>query len=141
MSGVICFPDNFKGLAEKDTFQLRVTHLANYHEWLQVSQSADTDTYKELKNESMRSSRAIVGEIVGNFAENIVYEDSFTPVTIEKYTSRRQGAVYGSPFKIKNGITEVENLFLAGTDQGFLGIIGAMLSGVSMVNQHLLIAG
>ncbi len=31
-----------------------------------------------------------------------------------------------------------ENLVLAGTDQGFLGIVGAMLSGVAMVNRHIL---
>jgi hypothetical protein len=29
-------------------------------------------------------------------------------------------------------------LFLAGTDQGYLGIIGSMLSGITIVNQHIL---
>jgi hypothetical protein len=29
-------------------------------------------------------------------------------------------------------------VFLCGTDQGMLGIVGAMLSGISIANQHLL---
>ena len=48
------------------------------------------------------------------------------------------GAIYGAPNKIKDGRTHLENLYLAGTDQGFLGIVGAMLSGISMANLHML---
>jgi phytoene dehydrogenase-like protein len=83
-------------------------------------------------------SKKVVGKIIGNYSGNIVYEDSFTPMTIERYTSRLQGAVYGSPEKIKDGRTDFENLYIAGTDQGYLGIIGSLLSGVTMVNQHIL---
>ncbi|HFQ81211.1 MAG TPA: NAD(P)/FAD-dependent oxidoreductase, partial [Desulfobacterales bacterium] len=82
--------------------------------------------------------QAAVGEIIGNFPENIVYQDTFTPLTIERYSAKAQGAVYGSPLKIKDGRTNFDNLFIAGTDQGYLGIVGAMLSGVTMVNQHIL---
>jgi hypothetical protein len=32
----------------------------------------------------------------------------------------------------------LENLYLCGTDQGFLGITGAMLSGISIANMYLL---
>ena len=60
------------------------------------------------------------------------------PLTIERYTGKREGAIYGSPVKVKDGLIGYENLILAGTDQGYLGIIGALLSGVSMVNSHLL---
>jgi phytoene dehydrogenase-like protein len=67
-----------------------------------------------------------------------VYRDMFTPRTIEKYTSRFGGAVYGAPEKAKNGQTAWKNLFIAGTDQGFLGIVGAMLSGISIANRNVL---
>ena len=77
-------------------------------------------------------------EIVGNYRRFIVYQDSFTPVTIERFTRKAQGAVYGSGIKIKDGRTPWPNLFLAGTDQGYLGIVGAMLSGITVVNQHIL---
>ncbi|MDR2812296.1 MAG: phytoene dehydrogenase, partial [Puniceicoccales bacterium] len=61
------------------------------------------------------------------------------PLTIERFTGRVNGAIYGSPEKIYDGVLPIKNLFLCGTDQGFLGIIGSMLSGISIVNRHLLL--
>jgi len=136
-SGIICFPENFNGVQQKDVHQLKVTHLANYDLWDNAFK-AGRDTYRSLKKEWGELSRESVGKIIGKYSENIVYEDSFTPVTIEKYTAKYRGAIYGSPVKVKDGRTNYNNLFLAGTDQGFLGIVGSMLSGVSMINQHIL---
>jgi phytoene dehydrogenase-like protein len=137
-SGVICFPDNFEGSRQDDLMQLRVTHLANYEKWRHAYDDDDKSRYPAMKTEWTERSREVIGKIIGNCSENIVYEDSFTPVTIERYTSRTQGAVYGSSEKIKDGRTYFENLYIAGTDQGYLGIVGSMLSGVTMVNQHIL---
>jgi hypothetical protein len=67
-----------------------------------------------------------------------VATDMFTPLTIVRYTGHAQGAIYGSPQKLRDGRTALENVYLAGTDQGFLGIVGAMLSGISMANFHVL---
>jgi hypothetical protein len=39
---------------------------------------------------------------------------------------------------VRDGRTHLSNLYLCGTDQGFLGIVGAMLSGISMANYHIL---
>jgi phytoene dehydrogenase-like protein len=136
-SGVICFPDNFERNRQGDTIQMRVTHLANYEKWLHAYQDADTSRYPAMKTDWTERSRKVLGKIIGNCSENIVYEDSFTPVTIERFTSRTQGAVYGSSEKIKDGRTYFANLYIAGTDQGYLGIVGALLSGVTMVNQHI----
>ena len=136
-SGIICFPENFEGVPHQEMHQLKVTHLANYDLWNSAFQ-AGMETYRKLKKEWGELSRESVGEIIGKYSENIVYEDSFTPVTIEKYTAKTRGAIYGSPVKVKDGRTNYDNLFLAGTDQGFLGIVGSMLSGVSIVNQHIL---
>ena len=55
-----------------------------------------------------------------------------------RYTGHLNGTVYGSPVKHRDGTTPVRNLFICGTDQGFLGIVGAMLSGISIANLHLL---
>jgi phytoene dehydrogenase-like protein len=64
--------------------------------------------------------------------------DMFTPRTITKFTGHIGGAIYGAPVKHRQGRTPLENVYLCGTDQGFLGIIGAMLSGISMANFHIL---
>jgi len=132
--GVICFPDNFEGIAADQTFQLRVTNAADYDRWLQL----DTESYREEKARCFKLSTDMVAKIVGNYSQDIVYQDSFTPLTIARFTCKEAGAVYGSPVKIKDGRTPWDNLFIAGTDQGYLGIVGAMLSGVTIVNQHLL---
>jgi all-trans-retinol 13,14-reductase len=132
--GVICFPENFHGLSDADPFQVRVTNGANYDIW----KAADKEEYKQMKMEWSARSAEEVGKIIGNYQQDVVYVNSFTPVTIERFTSKVGGAVYGSPVKAKDGRTPFANLFLAGTDQGYLGIVGSMLSGVTIVNQHLL---
>lgn len=138
-SGVICFPANFTGRRkDEDPIQMRITHLANYRLWLQAYEDDMKTSYTDLKKKWMLRSQEAVSKIVGNCPKNIVYEDSFTPVTIERFTSRLSGAVYGSPEKHQDGRTSFNNLFIAGTDQGYLGIVGSLLSGVTMVNQHIL---
>jgi phytoene dehydrogenase-like protein len=67
--------------------------------------------------------------------------DMFTPRTITKFTGHLGGAIYGAPIKHRQGRTALSNVYLCGTDQGFLGIIGAMLSGISMANYHILQKG
>jgi len=135
-SGVICFPGNFQGIQPKELREIRSTHLANYDQWKTLS--SDPKQYKIQKKLASQSSSKCLETIFGSFTTNILYENTFTPVTIERYTSKIEGAIYGNPIKRKDGNIGFTNLFLAGTDQGFLGIIGSMLSGVSIVNQHIL---
>lgn len=135
-SGVICFPANFQGLAPQPYFEVRTTHLADYSSW--KSLAGDKTAYLTAKINTASQSKTTVEKIIGNFTQHVVYEDTFTPLTIERFTAKKEGAIYGCPDKIKDGNIGYDNLFLAGTDQGFLGIVGAMLSGVSMVNQHIL---
>jgi len=135
-SGVICFPASFDGVQPKPYLEVRATHLANYEKW--KSLIVNKENYNAQKLRMSDNTIACLENIIGSFKPNIVYQDTFTPVTIERYTSKIGGAIYGSPVKIKDGDLGFTNLFLAGTDQGFLGIVGSMLSGVSIVNQHIL---
>lgn len=135
-SGVICFPFNFENLVPGKHIEMRSTHLASYRLWKTLQDSPDS--YLDEKETARIRSRRSIEKIVGKLNANVVYEDTFTPLTIERYTAKKSGAIYGSPIKIKDGDIGLENLFLAGTDQGFLGIVGSMLSGVSIVNQHIL---
>lgn len=132
--GVICFPDHFIGQPAGNLGQIRVTNSANYALWRQL----DPAGYHREKQRWTAASVRMSEEIIGNYDGSVVYQDSFTPLTIERFTRKAQGAVYGSPVKIRDGQTPWPNLFLAGTDQGYLGIVGAMLSGVTIVNNHLL---
>ncbi|MEC9096581.1 MAG: phytoene dehydrogenase, partial [Planctomycetota bacterium] len=58
---------------------------------------------------------------------------------IHRFTWHENGAVYGATRKWLDGTTAIKNLFLCGTDQGYVGIIGSIVSGISMANQHLLV--
>ena len=132
--GVICFPEHFIGLPATETGQVRVTNVASYPLW----KGLGPEPYTREKQRWTRAATAASEEIIGNYQSSIVYQDSFTPVTIERFTRKAHGAIYGSSHKLKDGRTPWPNLFIAGTDQGYLGIVGAMLSGITIVNQHIL---
>jgi len=135
-SGVICMPQNFQNLPLSTFREVRTTHLARYEDWKELEK--ETTSYKKAKDVTALTSLSVAEKILGNFGSDIVYRDTFTPLTIERFTAKIKGAIYGNPIKIKDGDIGYDNLYLAGTDQGFLGIIGSMLSGVSIVNQHIL---
>jgi len=136
-SGVICCPNNFRFDTPLPEAMIRVTHMANYDLWDRL----DEGDYAAQKAAWLETSLKQVVEFVPDFRPLIVYTDAFTPMTIQRFTGHLRGAVYGTPNKVKMGATHLDNLFLCGTDQGFLGIVGAMLSGISMANLHVLQKG
>jgi phytoene dehydrogenase-like protein len=133
-SGVICCPNNFQFENRLPEGMLRVTNLANFDLWNRLSE----EDYKAQKAACLETTLKQVVKSVPDFRDSIVFTDIFTPKTIHRFTGRINGAVYGTPDKIKMGETHLDNLFICGTDQGFLGIVGAMLSGISMANLHVL---
>jgi len=136
-SGVICCPNNFQFESPLPEAIIRVTNMANFDLW----NNLDKEEYKAQKAAWLETTLEEVVKFVPDFRDSIVYSDIFTPKTIYKYTGHLNGSVYGTPNKIKTGRTHLENLFICGTDQGFLGIVGAMLSGISMANLHILQKG
>ena len=136
-SGVICCPNNFQFEHPLPRGMLRITNLANFDLW----NSLDENEYKAQKAAWLEATLKEVVKFVPDFRDSIIFTDIFTPKTIRRFTGHINGAVYGTPNKIKTGRTHLDNLFICGTDQGFLGIIGAMLSGISMANLHVLQKG
>lgn len=135
-SGVICAPNNFtfeegEELAEG---MIRMTNMADYRGW----DSLSDEEYQEAKNDQLEKQIAFLETKIPHFREHIVCTDMFTPKTITRFTGHINGAVYGSPKKRRDGVTPYKNLFICGTDQGFLGITGSLLSGISIANYHLL---
>ncbi|MCG8587389.1 MAG: phytoene dehydrogenase, partial [Pirellulales bacterium] len=94
------------------------------------------DVYRTAKQRCYDEMIASAVRFVSDFRPHIIATDAFTPTTIKHYTGHDNGAVYGAPDKQLDGSTHLENLFVCGTDQGFVGIIGAMASGLSMANAH-----
>lgn len=135
-SAVVCLPNNFE-IDDYEDGMIRLTFMANYDLWKSLSE----EDYKNEKEKVLVASKNIVKKLYPQIQEEPVFVDIFTPTTIEKFTSHHGGTVYGSIDKSRDGRTPVEGLYLIGTDQGFLGIVGAMLSGISMANLHCLMGG
>ena len=133
-SGVICCPDNF--LFDRPLVKptIRLTCLANFDRWAALEEPA----YRQAKADWLPRIHQEVLKFVPDFRDHIVFTDFFTPRTIKHWTGHVNGAVYGAPGKLKTGRTHMDNLFICGSDQGFLGIVGSMLSGISMANLHVL---
>jgi phytoene dehydrogenase-like protein len=144
-SGVICLPNNFAFPEGQDLPEglLRCTCLANYDYWTSLPDEAAYQAekrrwYADIQTSALRFLPPLTA--ADTLTRATVATDMFTPRTITKFTGHFGGAIYGSPVKIRDGRTPLANVYLAGTDQGFLGIIGAMLSGISMANFHVLAA-
>jgi len=135
-SGVICMPGNFQYEEPLNEGLVRVTALADQDRWFALT---DEDYAAEKAHWEKR-----IWESATRFLPSPKCElsrstfDMFTPKTVQRFTWHKEGAIYGSSLKRKDGRTPVENIFLCGTDQGFLGIVGALLSGVAIANEHAL---
>jgi phytoene dehydrogenase-like protein len=131
-SAVICFPDHYEPKVTDGEGMARITFMANYDQWKEIPR----DAYEEKKEVVSIAAQELLKKIVPNFDGKLLFRDIFSPTTIQNYTWHLNGTVYGSTDKTRDGRTPVKNLFIIGTDQGFLGIVGAMLSGISMANLH-----
>lgn len=136
-TGVICSPNNYDYSpddGELDEGFIRLTTLADHDRWTELSEH-------EYQRQKMRWYDASVESAVRfmpDFRKRVIATDVFTPKTIRRFTWHDNGAVYGAPKKQLDGTTHLKNLFLCGTDQGFVGIVGAIVSGISMANLHCL---
>ena len=146
-SGVICCPNNYQysGGRQLPEGILRVTAQANFDRWMALA--PDVTAYGAEKKEWFARLQVEALKFLPNAPSLPVLEkhtlamDMFTPRTVLHFTGHLAGAIYGAARKVRDGRTHLANLFLCGTDQGFLGITGAMLSGITMANVHVLGAG
>jgi all-trans-retinol 13,14-reductase len=74
----------------------------------------------------------------------VEYAELSTPLTVEHYTSHPGGRFYGLPAtperyrsQLLGPRTPIKGLYLSGEDAGCLGIVGAMMGGVSAASQVL----
>ena len=139
-------PDNY-GEQVRDSTQkskLRITHPANFDRWSELEQptyESEKNLWEERILENGMRYLKNGNEVIDSFRSKTTFRDTFTPRTIKKYTGHANGTLYGSPQKRRDGTTAFENLFLAGTDQGYVGIVGAMLGGIAVANNQILRPG
>lgn len=133
-SGVICSPNNFDYDQPLGEGMIRITALANFDRWARLNE-------KEYRLEKLRwyeKTLASAVRFVPDFRSNVIDTDMFTPLTVRRFTGKENGAIYGAPEKKYDGRTHLDNLYLCGTDQGMVGIIGAIISGITIANRYVL---
>ncbi len=136
-TGVICSPNNYQYSGDDEKLAdgvIRITSIADFDRWHQLEPA-------EYQREKLRwYDRSVESSVrfTHDFRPYVIDTDLFTPTTIKRFTWHDNGAVYGAPDKQLDGSTHLKNVFLCGTDQGYVGIIGAMMSGISMANMHCL---
>jgi phytoene dehydrogenase-like protein len=133
-SGVVCSPNNFLYDDPPSEGIVRITALANFDRWASLEpgayQLAKLGWYDRMVASAVR--------FVPDFRSAVIETDMFTPTTIRRFTGHDNGAVYGVPRKRPDGTTHLSNLYVCGTDQGMVGIIGSILSGITIANRYLL---
>ena len=131
-SGVICSPNNFAYDKPLEEGVMRITSLANFDHWARL----DPDAYRLEKLRWYDRTVASAVRFVPDFRGSVIDTDMFTPMTIQRYTGHENGAVYGVPQKRYDGTTHLENLYVCGTDQGMVGIVGSIIGGITIANQY-----
>ncbi|MEZ6102120.1 MAG: NAD(P)/FAD-dependent oxidoreductase [Pirellulaceae bacterium] len=138
-TGVICSPNNYL-YGDSDSSRdlpdglIRITAIASYDRWTQLPE--EEYTLEKLRWYDRLCASAV--RFMPDYRRHVVDVDFFTPRTIQRFTWHDNGAVYGCPQKHWDGQTHLRNLFVCGTDQGMVGIIGAITSGISVANRYLL---
>ncbi len=72
---------------------MRVTALANFDAWRRLLPEA----YQAAKRAAYERIMASAARFVGDFRSRVIATDTFTPLTIKRYTGHENGAVYGAP--------------------------------------------
>ena len=143
-SGIVCSPNNYRYDAAETTGDagkidpaegmIRVTALANFDRWAALVAGRIPESKSSAGTNRCWPRPCDLCPI---FGPHIVAHDMFTPTTIVHYTGHDNGAVYGAPQKRYDARTHLENLFVCGADQGYVGIVGTLTSGIQVANQLL----
>ncbi|MEI7903638.1 MAG: NAD(P)/FAD-dependent oxidoreductase [bacterium] len=133
-SGIVCSPNNFAYAEPLTEGMMRVCMLANYDRWAAL----DAEAYRLAKLRWYDRMAASAVRFVPDFRGSVIDTDMFTPLTIRRFTGRVDGAIYGSAKKRPDGTTHLKNLYICGTDQGMVGIVGTLISGIGIANRYLL---
>jgi len=136
-SGVVCASDNYACDEAPAEGVLRVTVLADHDRWCALAEPE----YRAAKQACAGLALDAAARHAPDPRPHALLHEIATPRTIRRYTGKLGGAVYGSPFKRRDASSGIENLALLGTDQGLVGVVGALLSGITVANREALVPG
>ena len=115
-----------------------------FKRWADRSWKQRGDEYEALKTRMAEGMIDLVDRHFPGFRDLIDYRELSTPLSVEHFAGHPRGAIYGLPGTPERfrqawlGVrTPVENLFLAGADVYFHGVLGAAMGGVAAAGAAL----
>jgi phytoene dehydrogenase-like protein len=97
-----------------------------------------SEPYRQMKDNMSRAMLNAVDRHYPDFSKMVVFSELSTPLTTEHFTAHPRGSIYGVPATPERyrkswlkPDTPLKNLYLTGADAGCLGIMGALMGGVS----------
>jgi len=111
---------------------------AYFEKWQDKKWKKRGEDYEALKASIAKALLSFVDERYPGFSEMLAYSELSTPLTVESFTGHHRGAIYGLPatparFK-KNYLSPkspIKGFYITGTDVASLGIVGAMMGGMT----------
>lgn len=110
---------------------------SKYKKWADQKWFARDSEYKELKSSISESIISFIETIYPGFSEKIVYSELSTPLTMEYFTGKSKGAMYGIPAtpdrfrsKLIKAKTSVKGLYITGCDAFCAGVVGSLWGGI-----------
>ncbi len=113
--------------------------FANYDsfsQWANSDWQNRGEVYEEVKNNISDKLLKYLDTKFTGFSDNVEYVEVSTPLSLEKFTNRQGGAMYGLPstkerFQMSclQPRTKIKNLYLSGGDTFIVGVCGALIGG------------
>ncbi len=134
--GILTFSAQDQYAFESGKHQFKASCFDRMEFWKDL----DKHAYRARKEERSSRLMGLAAEVYPGLAKaEPLLVDSFTPRTITRYTSHINGTLYGGEEKAFDGRTPVRNLLIIGNDQGGIGIMGALTSGILVANYSVLV--
>jgi len=128
--------DNYAFDPPPDRGHLKASFFSHRDEWTGLDQKR----YEERKAQYAELLRQRTEACYPSLsAHRPTLEDAFTPLTLGRYTGHPNGTLYGGRVKTFDGRCGLRNLHVVGNDQGGIGIMGALTSGIVVTNYNLLL--
>jgi all-trans-retinol 13,14-reductase len=107
-----------------------------FEEWRDEAWKRRGPAYEALKARISEGLLDLVERHHPGFRELVVFAELSTPLTVEGFTGHREGGIYGlaaTPQRIRDHLvpatTEIDGLYLAGSDACSPGVAGALMGG------------
>ncbi|MBD3320099.1 MAG: FAD-dependent oxidoreductase [Chitinivibrionales bacterium] len=135
----VSFPSIRRNNAEHHNAEIiAMIEYAPFKKWAEQKWKRRQKEYYKLKEKIAAGLLDLVEKHLPGFTSMVEYKELSSPLTVENFTSRKNGAVYGFKPTAKyfrkhwyRVESPVKNIYLSGVDVCTVGVVGALMGGVA----------